>query len=94
MMKTEKVARPSLVAALAGAGLLLAACGQGDPATMSSEQGLIDNEAGALNSPPDGTLSGGPAGQTPAYGEPGGAPSEAYSSPGSQPAVSEMPPPP
>jgi len=93
-MMTAKRPRLGLAAALSGAALLVAACGQGDPATTGSEMGVVDNEAGDLDAPPAGAMTGGAADQTPAYGQPGGVPAEAHSQPGSQPSGSEMPPPP
>lgn len=94
MMTTPRPRPLGLAAALSAAGLLIAACGQGEPATTGADLGVVDNEAGALDAPPQGATSGGGADQTPAYGQPGGAPSEAYSEPGSQPSGSEIPPPP
>ncbi|MDP3488868.1 MAG: hypothetical protein Q8R71_01920 [Phenylobacterium sp.] len=93
MTTVNHTPRLGLAGALTAAGLLIAACGQGNPATAGNEQAVVDNEAGTLNAPPSDAL-GGATGQTPGYGQPGGVPSEAYSAPGSQPAGSEMPPPP
>lgn len=93
MTTTTRTPRLGLAAALSAAGLLIAACGQGNPATAGNEQAMIDNEAGNLDAPPSGAMGGGSAGQTPAYGEPGGVASEVYSQPGSRPSGSETPPP-
>lgn len=94
MRTTPRRPRLALVTGLAATGLLLAACGQGDPATTGGEMGVVDNEAGVMDTPPASPMVGGAADQTPAYGEPGGVPAEAHSQPGSQPSGSEMPPPP
>lgn len=93
-MTTQPRPRLGLAGALSAAGLLIAACGQGEPATTGADLAVVDNEAGTLDTPPEGAMNGGSADQTPAYGQPGGAPAEAYSEPGSQPSGSEMPPPP
>lgn len=93
-MTTQRRPRLGLPAVMTATGLIMAACGQGNPATTGAEMGVVDNEAGVLDSPPGGTMTEGGADQTPAYGEPGGVPSEARSQPESQPSGSEMPRPP
>jgi len=95
------------LAAAASLGLLLAACGQGDE-TQAGDRldgaaaptypgegaaGLVENESGAMTETPGGDTAGGATGQTPAYGEPGGAASEAHSDMSSPPSAAENPPP-
>lgn len=62
----------------------LAACGQGDsapPDSAAGAAGMVQSGNAAASQDPaaTGALSGGPSGQTPAYGQPGGAPSAVIS---------------
>ncbi|MDP1618703.1 hypothetical protein [Phenylobacterium sp.] len=106
-MTSMNRARLTGLAAAAGLGLALAACGQGET-TQAGDRldgaaaptypgegaaGLVDNESGAMTEAPGADAAGGGTGQTPGYGEPGGAPSEAHSDMSSPPSVAENPPP-
>jgi hypothetical protein len=67
------------LASVAVAGSL-AACGQGDSGPPESAEGAAGvvasgNAAASQDPAATGALSGGPSGQTPAFGEAGGAPS-------------------
>jgi hypothetical protein len=76
---------------------LCSACG-GDAAPPEGAEGAVglveQDNAGAAENPVTPALSGGPAGQTPDYGSPGGAPSMVVSSGDGAPAStgSENPP--
>lgn len=70
-----------------GAAALLAACSGGDAAPPEPGEGAVGmvetDNAGAAQNPQTPALSGGMAGQTPDYGQPGAAPSQVESnSPG------------
>ncbi len=88
------------------AALALAACGDGDQ-TQAGDRldgaaaptypgegaaGLVEAPGEAMENAADATLDGGPAGQTPDYGEAAGVPSEARSDASSQPSHAESQP--
>jgi hypothetical protein len=91
---------PLSVAALAALALTLGACGRSDETQAGDRldgaaaptypgegaQGLVEIEEAPINEAPEQTVSGG-QNQTPAYGEPGGAPTEVHSGPVSPAAV-------
>jgi hypothetical protein len=64
--------------------LALAACGGGDAAPPKDAEGATgvtpSENASASQDPAASSLSGGPSGQGPAYGQPGGSPSAVVSS--------------
>jgi hypothetical protein len=85
---------PLSVAALAALALTLGACGQSDETQAGDRldgaaaptypgegaEGLVEIEKAPINEAPEQTVSTG-QNQTPAYGEPAGAPSEVHSGP-------------
>lgn len=107
-MKIPSTALKSAGVLTLASTLMLAACGQGEQTRAGDRldgdaaptypgeggAGLVETPEGA---PAGATavpgLSGGPAEQTPGYGEPGGVPAEAHSDPAGQAGHSENAPP-
>ena len=93
-MKPFNKIAPLSIAGLAALALTLGACGQSDETQAGDRldgaaaptypgegaEGLVEIEKAPINEAPEQTVSTG-QNQTPAYGEPAGAPSEVHSGP-------------